>query len=103
MEESLLHPWLWWGGVGRNFRHRPSRKSVRSHTFMTRLELAELMLVDAQWNLAGERYRSAVSQAYYACHHTGNAYGLITGRRRKLPEGYWKLWTGQNPGNSCSP
>ena len=40
---------------------------------MTRLELAALMLADAQWNLTGKRYRSAVSRAYYACYHAARA------------------------------
>ncbi len=40
---------------------------------MTRLELAQTMLADAQWNLGGLRHRSAVSRAYYACYHAARA------------------------------
>ncbi|MBM3239141.1 HEPN domain-containing protein [Candidatus Poribacteria bacterium] len=36
---------------------------------MTRIELAEEMLVDAALCLANQRYRSAISRSYYACYH----------------------------------
>jgi len=40
---------------------------------LTRLELAEIMLADARWNLQGARYRSAISRAYFTCYHAARA------------------------------
>lgn len=36
---------------------------------MTRIELAEGVLADADLCLANQRYRSAISRSYYACYH----------------------------------
>jgi len=41
----------------------------RQETDIGRLELAQLMLSDAQFNLQHRRYRCAISRSYYACHH----------------------------------
>ncbi|HFD38736.1 MAG TPA: HEPN domain-containing protein [Anaerolineae bacterium] len=40
---------------------------------MTRLELAEILLADARWNMQGARYRSTISRAYFACYHAARA------------------------------
>jgi len=41
----------------------------RKETDIGRLELAQLMLGDARFNLRHRRYRCAISRSYYACHH----------------------------------
>jgi len=41
----------------------------RKETDIGRLELAQLMLSDARFNLQHRRYRCAISRSYYACHH----------------------------------
>jgi len=41
----------------------------RKETDIGRLELAQLMLNDARFNLQHRRYRCAISRSYYACHH----------------------------------
>lgn len=38
-----------------------------------RLRLAEVLFVDAQVCLKNERYRSAISRAYYTCYHSARA------------------------------
>jgi uncharacterized protein (UPF0332 family) len=42
-------------------------------TDIGRLELAQLMLGDARFNLQHRRYRCAISRSYYACHHAARA------------------------------
>jgi uncharacterized protein (UPF0332 family) len=45
----------------------------RKETNISRLELAQLMLSDARFNLQHKRYRCAISRSYYACHHAARA------------------------------
>ena len=45
----------------------------RKETDIGRLELAQLMLSDARFNLQHRRYRCAISRSYYACHHAARA------------------------------
>jgi len=45
----------------------------RKETDLGRLELAQLLLSDAQFNLQHQHYRCAISRSYYACHHAARA------------------------------
>jgi len=45
----------------------------RKETDIGRLELAQLMLNDARFNLQHRRFRCAISRSYYACHHAARA------------------------------
>jgi len=45
----------------------------RKETDIGRLDLAQLMLSDARFNLQHRRYRCAISRSYYACHHAARA------------------------------
>ncbi|MGH7597725.1 MAG: HEPN domain-containing protein [bacterium] len=45
----------------------------RQEANLKRIELAQVMLEDARFNLLHKRYRCAISRSYYACHHAARA------------------------------
>ncbi len=45
----------------------------RKETNLGRLELGQVMLDDARFNLRHQRYRCSISRSYYACHHAARA------------------------------
>jgi uncharacterized protein (UPF0332 family) len=45
----------------------------RKEANLKRIELAQVMLGDARFNLQHKRYRCAISRSYYACHHAARA------------------------------
>lgn len=45
----------------------------RKEANLKRIELAQVMLDDARFNLQHKRYRCTISRSYYACHHAVRA------------------------------
>ncbi|MGH7452425.1 MAG: HEPN domain-containing protein [bacterium] len=45
----------------------------RKEANLQRIELAQVMLEDARFNLQHKRYRCTISRSYYACHHAARA------------------------------
>jgi uncharacterized protein (UPF0332 family) len=45
----------------------------RQEANLKRIDLAQVMLQDARFNLQHKRYRCAISRSYYACHHAARA------------------------------